>query len=57
MTQTMKRKLLMVCFLVLMTGSILAEGDKVRGDKGQGGVTQVQVQPPWWVTVVNWLFP
>ena len=30
----------------LVTVGALAGGDKVRGDNGQGGVNQVQVQDP-----------
>jgi len=35
-----------VAIAVSMTSSALAGGDKVRGDKGQGSVHQVQVQDP-----------
>ena len=39
--------LLLVVILVLMTASpVLAGGGKVRGENGQGSVTQVQVQDP-----------
>lgn len=46
----MKRKLIilfLVCILVLTsTFSVLAGGDKVRGDKGTGTVNQVQIMDP-----------
>ena len=46
----MKQKLLVLlvvaAFLVSTTATALAGGDKVRGDKGQGGVNQVQVENP-----------
>ncbi|MCB1127362.1 MAG: hypothetical protein KDM81_12760 [Verrucomicrobiae bacterium] len=32
--------------LVCASGTLLAGGDKVRGDNGQGDVNQVQVQDP-----------
>ena len=38
---------LVVCMLfVLASTSVLAGGDKVRGERGEGAVTQVQVQDP-----------
>ena len=39
--------LLIIGLLVLLTAMpALAEGGKVRGDNGQGAITQVQVQDP-----------
>ena len=39
--------LLAIGILLIVTASpIFAGGDQVRGDKGQGAVTQVQVQNP-----------
>jgi hypothetical protein len=46
---------LMVSLVItlLAAGNLMAGGDKVRGDGGQGTVTQVQVQPPWWAVVLS----
>jgi hypothetical protein len=46
----MKRVILILTLVGLMvfciTSPVFAGGDKVRGDKGQGDVNQVQVQDP-----------
>lgn len=49
----MKNKLIVIMVLALTAGTLLAGGDKVRGDKGKGSVHQHQVQPPWWATVLS----
>lgn len=41
-----KKLLLVPLFLLLISTSVSAEGDKVRGENGQGDVNQVQVQDP-----------
>ena len=38
---TMKRLLLVALMLVLATGTVMAGGDKNRGDKGKGNTRQV----------------
>lgn len=38
--------LVVVSLCVLFTSPVFAGGDKVRGEKGQGGVNQVQVEDP-----------
>ena len=38
--------LLVVVLLTATTSTAFAGGDKVRGDKGEGGVNQVQIQDP-----------
>ena len=45
------KKLLIITILVILvfasvSSTALAGGDKVRGDNGQGGVNQVQIQAP-----------
>ena len=46
----MKKIVLVLVLVVVMTlgitSSALASGDKVRGEKGEGSVVQVQVQDP-----------
>ena len=42
----MKAIRMLILALVLSAGTVMAGGDKVRGDNGQGGVKQVQVQDP-----------
>jgi hypothetical protein len=41
-----KKLLLVPLFLMLISTSVLAGGDKNRGENGQGDVNQVQVQDP-----------
>ena len=41
-----KKFLLVPLFLILAGASVFAGGDKVRGEKGEGDVNQVQVQDP-----------
>ena len=38
--------LLVVILLLMSTAPVFAGGGKVRGESGQGSVTQVQVQDP-----------
>jgi hypothetical protein len=38
--------LIVAALSILATSPVFAGGDKVRGDKGQGEVNQVQVQEP-----------
>jgi hypothetical protein len=38
--------MVIVALLIATTSSVFAGGDKVRGEKGQGDVNQVQVQDP-----------
>ncbi|PKO19835.1 hypothetical protein CVU37_02265 [candidate division BRC1 bacterium HGW-BRC1-1] len=42
----MKKLLMFLAILTLVVGTAYAGGDKVRGEKGQGGVNQVQVEDP-----------
>jgi hypothetical protein len=48
--------------VVCASGTLMAGGDKVRGDHGQGDVNQVQVQdpPPFQeagsASLIDWLF-
>jgi hypothetical protein len=56
----MKTVLLASLVLILASATVFAGGDKVRGDKGQGGVNQEQVQdpPPFEddeESLINWL--
>jgi hypothetical protein len=37
---------LVVILTISITSSVLASGDKVRGENGQGQVSQVQIQDP-----------
>lgn len=37
---------IVVAIAVSITSSVLAGGDKVRGENGQGAVNQIQVQDP-----------
>ncbi|MCP5518409.1 MAG: hypothetical protein H7A45_14245 [Verrucomicrobiales bacterium] len=58
----MKTLTMMALVAVLVAGSAMAGGDKVRGDKGEGSVKQVQVQdpPPFQepgsFSLLDWLF-
>ena len=47
------KRLIIIILVVLalafaITFDVMAGGDKVRGDKGQGSVNQHWVMPPWW---------
>ena len=42
----MKKLLVFLAILTLVVGTAFAGGDRVRGEKGQGGVKQVQVEDP-----------
>jgi hypothetical protein len=48
--RTMKRLLIALALVAVLfmftTSTVSAGGDKVRGDNGQGGVNQVQIQDP-----------
>lgn len=37
-----------IVMALVFTFPVLAGGDKVRGDNGDGAVNQVQVVLPWW---------
>lgn len=42
----MKALAIVILVSALAAGTLMAGGDKVRGDKGEGSVNQVQVQDP-----------
>jgi len=46
MTKKLIALMLVVAALFALAAPVSAGGDKVRGDKGQGAVNQVQVQEP-----------
>ena len=46
MKKTLVILLVVVALVICTSATVFAGGDKVRGDKGQGAVNQVQVQDP-----------
>ncbi len=46
MRKTIMVILIVVALMVVTTSTAFAGGDKVRGDKGEGSVNQVQIQDP-----------
>ncbi len=46
MKKTILVSLVVVALMVVTTSTAFAGGDKVRGEKGEGSVNQVQIQNP-----------
>ena len=46
MKKTILVILVVVALMVVTTSTAFAGGDKVRGEKGEGSVNQVQIQDP-----------